>query len=950
MNTFHINASLAKAIHNRQRIDSNTSATLQEFTDALSAEWLENHVAYLWWERDNVEHDAFHCGVKVSWSSVDGLEGLEHAKKLGTLVLVEHRVSSLEPLRDLPLTELNLANGPDLKEISPLATCEKLHTLTLSNTAVSDLTPLAKLPHLRKLNAEQLPLDEPSIKLLANMKSDGVTLRLDPDTLARVDAELTAQMKSSSSSGADDVLDTLLSRDLSMAAQLWKNDPFGHDTSRNSVLHLIMKAPLEQSDESPQQTRLKLCHNILTNAPDADALLLPNLSREMPLTLAIEEKVPDLELITLLADHTTSWEPSGCTMSPLGRALALRSYKNGDAAKVYDEIIACIVKHEDALITPKSFAELCAYASLEEVNRALELGADPDPLFSPQLSSAGTPLHQAVEENRLDIAACLLEAGARPNLGATSGGNYYLALHNARSVEMIDLLVAHGADLERANYFGQYVTDEAPSKMNRASDEERIALLDHLLELGAPLPNHQREMLRMAAKHPVYRERLEALLESQGKILDLNALDAQSSVRPEDLKGLKGEFGLKAAKLPTHFKQLIKLVEKHGLNLEQQDKKPGWRAAIKLLRYLHNHSFKGVDPWTWLRARVDAVLEEHLTARAEKDPVSKMLLNEVPASDNQRMASMLWLMGPEKIDDIGRGALDYIVLGHESNYSNDFVPGLRPHVATAMAMLEAGAKPRFDHEGNHTLSHALSGVLVQLPDDDLFEALGSKDQPLLTLENLFQTWERKSKLDNQEEMQAWRQRHAMELFKTIKPDSPFPFLLEGAFRHMNPESLLELFSIFELRANPECPSRTTKIASRMLALAAERSDLALVDALFELGANPEGHETIDAKKWPLARTHSTDVARRLIEAGADLSSPRARHSPTWLAVEIANKFAHSQHQQALIDLLDFLTSQGVRFDIANNRGSTAKSILTDALDNAKSDDIRANLSALIERA
>lgn len=947
MSTFHIDPSLARAIHARECLDSRKTSFTSFMKEEMSADWLAQRFTYFWWERDNVAHDAFHCGVKVSWSSVQGLEGLEHASNLGTLVLPDHRVSSLEPLRHLPITELDLAHGPLLTDIGPLATCKKLHTLTISHTGVQDLSPLAGHPSLRQLNAEHLTLDDASIDVLARMKSEGVVLHLDVDTITRVDEALSAQLKASAS-GVDEVLDTLLSFDLSMAAQLWQQDPFGQDTARNSVIHLIMKAPLDRFGQEGRARRRELCAAILASAPAPATLLLPNLEKQMPLVLAIEEADPDLEAIAMLAAHTTQWEPSGCKVSAMGRALELRSYRSADVA-TFDAILAILAQYDEALIVPTAFAALCAHGSVEEVERAIHLGADPDPILGSYLPLGATPLQHAVEKDRVDVARCLLQAGARPNIGSMSGTYYNLALHHANSIAMIDLLLAHGADIHRANYFGQYVTSTAPSRMYRAIDDARIALLDHLLEQGAPCPTHQRTMLETAAKSPAYKAHLELVLASHGKLLDVNSLDARSRVRLDELKGPRDSFGLKAAKLPTHFKQLIKLVEKHGINLEQCDQKPGWRAAIKLLRYLNNRSFKGVEPWTWLRPRVDSVLEEHLTAREERDPVSALLRRDVPDSDNKRMAAMLWLIGPDATDDIGRSALDYIVLGHEDSYSTDFVSGLRPHIDAAVKMLEHGARARVDHEGNHTLSHAISGVLVHLPDDTLLEALGSQQLPVLTLGELFKTWDHSSKHLSKEEVCAWRQKHAQALFEHLPTDTPFPYLIPEAFRHMTPESLRALFPKFELTPDTTTLARASRMASRVLPIAATRGDLSLVEALLDLGANPESDDAVDQTTWPLANASTPELARRLLEAGANPHALRMSYSsPISLSSQLTAQLAHTP-QLDTIAILHLLVEQGVSFDIANGRGSTAREELTRLAEEQPDDVLATALRELVAR-
>ena len=80
--------------------------------------------------------------------AIPTLYGLPH---LSYLLL--STIDSLEPLRGLTaLTHLDIGNqNPDLSDLSPLADCPNLESLSAVDTAVRDLTPLAGLTRLKKL-------------------------------------------------------------------------------------------------------------------------------------------------------------------------------------------------------------------------------------------------------------------------------------------------------------------------------------------------------------------------------------------------------------------------------------------------------------------------------------------------------------------------------------------------------------------------------------------------------------------------------------------------------------------------------------------------------------------------------------------------------------------------------------------------------------------------------
>eukprot|EP00127_Corallochytrium_limacisporum_P006961 Clim_evm15s239 gene=Clim_evmTU15s239 len=88
---------------------------------------------------------------------------------------------------------------------------------------------------------------------------------------------------------------------------------------------------------------------------------------------------------------------------------------------------------------------------IEGVQRCLDAGANPN-----TTDNAGwSPLHDVVNNCSVNIARILLNAGADPNLGAQENGN--TALHEAieqNHMELIDLLVSFGARMDIANNTG----------------------------------------------------------------------------------------------------------------------------------------------------------------------------------------------------------------------------------------------------------------------------------------------------------------------------------------------------------------------------------------------------------------------------------------------------------------------------------------------------------------
>lgn len=89
-------------------------------------------------------------------------------------------------------------------------------------------------------------------------------------------------------------------------------------------------------------------------------------------------------------------------------------------------------------------------------------------------------LHSAVYSNSLEVAAYLLERGADPNRGAT----VHPVIVNASSVEMLDLLLAHGGDPFVLTANGETLLHFAARVPGPAS--RLIPLLERIEGLGIP--------------------------------------------------------------------------------------------------------------------------------------------------------------------------------------------------------------------------------------------------------------------------------------------------------------------------------------------------------------------------------------------------------------------------------------------------------------------------------
>ena len=79
--------------------------------------------------------------------------------RLDSLDLSGSGVTDLSPLRDMPLTELDLFNASQLKDLLPLNGMS-LKYLNVGRTSVSDLSPVGKMMTLQALILSETPLTE----------------------------------------------------------------------------------------------------------------------------------------------------------------------------------------------------------------------------------------------------------------------------------------------------------------------------------------------------------------------------------------------------------------------------------------------------------------------------------------------------------------------------------------------------------------------------------------------------------------------------------------------------------------------------------------------------------------------------------------------------------------------------------------------------------------------
>ena len=151
---------------------------------------------------------------------------------------------------------------------------------------------------------------------------------------------------------------------------------------------------------------------------------------------------------------------------------AIEAAREGDLAKVQ----RYVEKNRRLLTQRTEFKSTLLHnaGSAEIVRFLIEAGMDVDVRGWMNAS----PLYDAVSgaEPKVDVASALLDAGADPNLLRDQG---YVPLHFVNSVEVAELLLARGADLEQANRNDRLV--------ERMVLDDKPTLLDFFLSRGAAL-------------------------------------------------------------------------------------------------------------------------------------------------------------------------------------------------------------------------------------------------------------------------------------------------------------------------------------------------------------------------------------------------------------------------------------------------------------------------------
>lgn len=124
--------------------------------------------------------------------------------------------------------------------------------------------------------------------------------------------------------------------------------------------------------------------------------------------------------------------------------------------------------------------------NVEMVRALLDMGAATD---GETQRYTTTPLYVAVQQDDLEIAKLLLDAGANPN---AQNVDLWFPLSNAQSIEMVQLLLDHGADI--------HLRDEIGSDALCGQDDPDVAV--YLIQAGAevnPQQVHFGQPLREAA-------------------------------------------------------------------------------------------------------------------------------------------------------------------------------------------------------------------------------------------------------------------------------------------------------------------------------------------------------------------------------------------------------------------------------------------------------------------
>ena len=127
----------------------------------------------------------------------------------------------------------------------------------------------------------------------------------------------------------------------------------------------------------------------------------------------------------------------------------------------------------DGVAMNEELQEAAAYGQVAVLRRLL--GSNPE-LVRETDEYQFTALHHAVGDDSTEAVALLLKTGADPNAQNDSG---HAALHLVAYPGHVDLLVAHGADINLQSNGG------STPLVTHAAEQDRVQVMQRLLELGA---------------------------------------------------------------------------------------------------------------------------------------------------------------------------------------------------------------------------------------------------------------------------------------------------------------------------------------------------------------------------------------------------------------------------------------------------------------------------------
>lgn len=178
---------------------------------------------------------------------------------------------------------------------------------------------------------------------------------------------------------------------------------------------------------------------------------------------------------------------------------------------------------------PNFFSLICEYESPAIIKQAIELGADPNAMTMSDDGPLMTALMYAIisETEAVEKAAVLLNAGADPNARAILGLTAIYFAVEKNNLDILKLLLEHGADINSADEAGDTPLMEAINEFDRWSGEEQWDMLKLLLAGGADV--NRKNHLKHTVLHEVSKasppEILKLILEAGAEV---NAADEKS--------------------------------------------------------------------------------------------------------------------------------------------------------------------------------------------------------------------------------------------------------------------------------------------------------------------------------------------------------------------------------------------------------------------------------------